>query len=95
LNVLKPHLQTTIATLLAASLKAIEPELPDVALLCSEISELVSSANTSAADSAVVASLSRRKGRFLIYALAREIGSAVKNKRVLDNPGNQKSAMNK
>lgn len=69
---------------LAASLKALEPELPDVALLCSEISELVSSANTSAADSAVVASLSRRKGRFLIYALAREIGSAVKNKRVLD-----------
>jgi hypothetical protein len=70
---------------LSASLAALEPELPSVASLLTKISELRSSFTASPAESAVVVSLSRRKGHFLHYALAIEIGSAIKNGRSLDS----------
>lgn len=70
---------------IVAALTALEVELPSVALLRVKISETVAPESASVGNAAVVVSLSRRKGRFLIYALVREIGSAIKNGRALDN----------
>ncbi len=69
---------------LAEALRAMELELPSVAQLQAKIHECASSVAVSAADGGVVVSLSRRKGIYLTYGLARELGAAIRNHRQLD-----------
>lgn len=69
---------------LAEAFGAVEPELPSVAQLRAKISACGLPIAASAVDGAVVVSLSRRRGIYLLYGLAREIGAAVRNHRELN-----------
>jgi hypothetical protein len=70
---------------LTAALVALQIEVPSVTALLVQIQGQIFPLYESGTDDATVLSLSRRKGKHLLYALAREIGAAIGNERELDD----------